>query len=260
MGYDKTDKNHLVHNSSGQAAAMFGKVMTAAMKNVPRASFIQTAPQEPEKTTEAPAQVTGLKAEYDQASKSVKLSWNTVAGVGLTYRVYRKESGEPDFTRLFELADGSVEDLSAAPGLSYQYYVAAYNVEADLEGTPSAAVALDVPPEQLEPTEPVTPAEPSGEGTNEGNNGDGTNGNDSGNMWIGNGKGDGSGNGSDNSTSNQNGNSPTESSGNTGTGDGSTPNAGTADAVGNGSSKSASSNGSNGSSDPIVPDIVIPAP
>lgn len=275
MGYDKTDKNHLLHNSSGQAAAMFGKVMTAAMKNVPRSSFNQTTSQEPEKTTEAPTQVTGLKAEYDLASKSVKLSWNTVAGEGLTYRVYRKESSETEFTRLFELADVSdVEDLSAAPGLSYQYYVAAYNAEADLEGTPSAAVALDVPPEELEPTEPVIPPTeeplPGEETDNQGNNGNGdgngwngngNNGNSNGNgNENGTGSGTGTGNGSDNGTSNQNGNPPTEGSGSTGTGVGTDPNAGTGDVGGDGASQPASGNGSNGSTDPIVPDVVVPAP
>ncbi|MBD3918919.1 PBP1A family penicillin-binding protein [Paenibacillus sp. PR3] len=279
MGYDKTDEKHLLHNSSGQAAAMFGKVMTAAMKNVPRSSFTKTTPQEPEKTTDtAPAQVTGLKAQYDTVSKSVKLSWNAVEGAGLTYRVYRKESGEAEFTRVFELADnGNVEDMSAAPGLSYQYYVAAYNAEADLEGTPSAAVALDIPPEELEPTEPTEPpVEPQqpGEGTdNQGNNGSGNNGtgsngngsgtgtnngNGSGTGGTGN-TGTGNGNGSNNNT-NQNGTPPAEGSGSTGAGTGSTPNAGAGNAGGGRPSEPATSNGSNGSNDPIVPDVVVPAP
>ncbi|GMK42322.1 penicillin-binding protein 1F [Paenibacillus sp. CCS19] len=269
MGYDKTDENHLLHKSSGQAAAMFGKVMSEAMKNIPRSSFKQTTPQAPEEPTDkAPAQVTGLKAEYDAASKSVKLSWNMVEGDDLTYRVYRKESSETEFTRILDLAaNGNVEDLSAAPGLSYQYYVAAYNPAADLEGTPSAAVALEVPPEELEPTEPIEPPiEPQlpGEGTdNSGNAGNGNNGNGEGNNGNGNNgnSNNGGGNGSTNGGTNQNGTPPADGSGSTGTGGSSNPSTGTgAGDAGGSPSEPTTSNGSNGSTDPIVPDVVVPAP
>jgi len=268
MGYDKTDEKHLLHSNSSKAAAMFGKVMTAAMKNVPRSSFTKTTPQEPEKTTDtAPAQVTGLKAQYDTVSKSVQLSWNAVEGEGLTYRVYRKESGEAEFTLVFELAaNTNVEDMSAAPGLSYQYYVAAYNAEADLEGTPSAAVALEIPPEELEPTEPfeppVDPQQPGEDIDNEGDNGSGDNGTGSNGDGTGagsnsgNDSGMGSGNGSDNNV-NQNGAPPAEGSGSIGAGTGSTPNDGAGNAGGAGQSEPATSNGPH---DPIVPDVVVPAP
>jgi len=262
MGYDKTDKQHLLQNSSGQAASMFGKVMSEAMKNVPRASFGKAPVQEePEQTVEAPSQVTGLKAEYDENARIAKLSWQPVEEAeGVTYRLYRKATGEAEFTRLLDSASGnSAEDMTVAPGMSYQYYVTAYNAEADLESRPSAAVALVVPPEELEPTpptEPPTPPATGGEGTPEG----GGTVPDTGNGGIGTGNNDGgNGNGANNGAGNGAGSGGGPNDGNSG---GAAVPGGTAPdgAGGSGASNDGSQPPGSNNSDAIVPDTVVPAP
>ncbi|GFN30797.1 penicillin-binding protein 1A [Paenibacillus xylaniclasticus] len=291
MGYDKTDKQHLLQKSSGQAAAMFGKVMSEAMKNVPRGSF-NKAPvreeSEPEKNVEVPEQVTGLHVEYDADSYTAKLSWKPVKGEGITYRLYRKETNEANFSRLIDTAAGTTtaEDMSVAPGLSYQYYVTAYNAEADLESTPSAAVALNVPPEELEkepPTgEPATPdiiipgdeatTPEEGEATPDNGKGKGNgngkgSGNGKNNNGGNNGNDNGNGVGNGDSTSNNNG---TEQGEGTAPGDtvpgGTIPDNSNPDGSGSGgletndSQTPVTNNSSESGTEPIIPDVVVPSP
>ncbi|WP_127533644.1 PBP1A family penicillin-binding protein [Paenibacillus kobensis] len=260
MGYDKTDKQHLLKNSSGQAAAMFGKVMSEAMKNVPRGSFGKAPVQEePEQTVAEPKQVSGLSVNYDANTHIAKLSWQPVEGDAITYRLYRKETSEAEFSRLLDSAAGSTaEDMSVAPGLSYQYYVTAYNAEANLESRPSAAVALVVPPEELEPQPPVeqpTPPDttvPEGEVTPP----------EGGGTIPDTGNGTGTGNG----TNNGGGNNGNGTGNGSGQGDGTVPGGTTPDGTVSGGtpadgSQSPSTNNSSGAgSNPIVPDVVVPAP
>ncbi|TYP72568.1 PBP1A family penicillin-binding protein [Paenibacillus methanolicus] len=186
MGYDKTDKEHLLKKSSSQAAAMFGKVMKAAMKGMPVNGFNKPKDVEEEKQ---PVNVVGdFKAAYDAENKMIRMSWTPVDGEGMTYRVYRKEASETEFKRLMDALDGTeVNDMSIAPGLTFEYYVTAYNPKTDVESGASAHLTIAIPEEELEPIEPVEQIEPEnpddsgtqGNGTGENTNGtegDGTEG------------------------------------------------------------------------------------
>ncbi|QYR23793.1 PBP1A family penicillin-binding protein [Paenibacillus sp. sptzw28] len=163
MGYDKTDKKHLLKKSSSQSAAMFGKVMEEAMKGMPVENF-----KIPKGLEEPPASISNFSAVYDAQSASVKLAWDPVQGEGMTYRVYRKEESEQKFTRLMDsMVSTGVDDMSVAPGLKYDYYVTAYNPKTQLESAPSAQLTVEVPAEQLTPVVPGVP----GDGTAPGNGG-----------------------------------------------------------------------------------------
>ncbi len=171
MGYDHTDKKHLLKKSSSQSAAMFGKVMREAMKDVPKTSFHKPAKVEEEKP---PAGISNFDAIYDSQNVKVKLVWTAAEGSGLTYRVYRKEASETEFTRLLDsLAATGADDMSVAPGMTYTYYVTPYDASKDVEGTPSEQVTVEIPAEELTPVTPVTPGdgETPGNGTETPGNG-----------------------------------------------------------------------------------------
>ncbi|QHW34484.1 PBP1A family penicillin-binding protein [Paenibacillus rhizovicinus] len=179
MGYDRTDKDHMIKKSSEQSAAMFGKVMREAMKGVPKGSFKKpAAEQEAEKP---PVGITNFSAVYNELKSAVQLAWSPVDGDGMTYRIYRKATGEAEFTKLLDsLTTTGVDDLNIAPGMSYEYYVTAYDPAKDLEGSPSATVKADIPEAEIEPPanpDEGTPGNNSGGGNNgQGNNGQGDNG------------------------------------------------------------------------------------
>jgi len=155
MGYDKTDKTHLLKKSSSQSAALFGKVMKAAMKDVPKSSFNRPKGVKDNKPL---SMVTGLNAFYDAEKKAIQLSWNPVEGKGITYRVYRKESSESEAKRHMDaLSTTGTNDLSIQPGMAYQYYITAYDVNNDVESSASDRLTVQVPAEELEPDIPDNP-------------------------------------------------------------------------------------------------------
>ncbi|MBW7456856.1 PBP1A family penicillin-binding protein, partial [Paenibacillus sepulcri] len=151
MGYDKTDKQHLLKQSSGQSAALFAKVMEPAMKGMPVNDF-KKPPDIQVDEPKPPTTVQNLNAVYDPASVTVTLSWDALDGADNTYRIYRKEANEPQFTRLMDTMEAAGNnDMSVAPGLSYEYYVTVYNAKEELESAPSATVKVEIPPEELNP-------------------------------------------------------------------------------------------------------------
>ncbi|WP_274650643.1 penicillin-binding protein 1A [Paenibacillus humicola] len=165
MGYDKTDKQHLLKKSSSQSAAMWGKVMEEAMKGMPVESFKKPAGVQDKQPIPA---VTDFSAVYDEASKAVKLSWTPPEGNfnNLTYRVYRKEAGETEFTRVLDaLSATGVDDMSVAPGMTYEYYVTAYDAQDDVESASSQHAGLTIPAEQLNPPPPGDGTGVPGDGT-----------------------------------------------------------------------------------------------
>lgn len=189
MGYDKTDREHLLKKSSKQAAALFAKVMTKAMKDVPRSDFKPVADEERPNESQPPSTVQGLSASYDKDQAAVNLTWNPVEGGNLSYRVYRKASGDADYTRLMDAAGTEAKDMNVSPGMTYEYYVTAYNADTDQESGRSSAVRLEIPAETLPPAPPVPDPGVGGEaapGEDPGQEGNGK-GNDKGN-----GKGNGS--------------------------------------------------------------------
>ncbi|MGK9252414.1 transglycosylase domain-containing protein [Paenibacillus sp. D9] len=218
MGYDKTDKEHLLKKSSSAAAALFSKVMSKAMKDVPKGSFGK-APSEPTPTppaSDAPDQVKNLTGSYDPNQMLVSLRWTPVEGDGISYRIYRKDSSQAEFSRALDsAAAGSADDMNVAPGMSYEYYVTAYDSKSGLEGPPSARIAIEIPTVEISPS----PTPGWNDGSGEGNEGNGNNGNGNGNGNNGNGNGhgnNGNGNGNNGNGSGNNGNG----NGNNGSGNG----------------------------------------
>lgn len=172
MGYDITDKEHVIKKSSSQAAAMFGKVMKQAMKNVPKSSFKQPSGIKQEVKEQAP--VTGFNAVFLAEQAKVQLTWTAPENSeGVTYRVYRKDSSESEFTVFVDSATTSVDDMSVFPGMTYQYYVVAYNAQEDKESKASDTITIEVPETEVDiPEQPMEPDQPSdGELPGDGNNG-----------------------------------------------------------------------------------------
>ncbi|MCQ6560184.1 transglycosylase domain-containing protein [Paenibacillus mendelii] len=221
MGYDKTDKEHLLKKSSSQSAKLFAKVMKASMKGMPVTNFTKQKDAEEDKKTVG--KVTGLNAVYNTETKMVNLTWAPVEGEGITYRVYRKEASEPEATRLMDALDAAgTDDMSVQPGMTYQYYVTAYDPNNEVESAPSDKLSVEIPAEEL--TLPELPSEPGEEtpppdggeppieggdpGTNQPGNGSGNPNNggstppDGGNQNGGNGNSNGNGNGSGNGSGN----------------------------------------------------------
>ncbi|WP_046226563.1 PBP1A family penicillin-binding protein [Paenibacillus dauci] len=245
MGYDRPDRNHLLNESSGRAAAMFAAVMGPALEGYPVQNFDApkvTEPVQPvqpvEEEPETPKVVTGLSASYDQDNQAVALSWSGVEGAS-GYTVYRKESTESKFTAISSGSSGtSLQDGSITPGATYEYYVTATTADGG-ESDASDTVQITVDQAQEEPVEPPVdnpdgvvppegnPATPptgeegtdNGEGTenNNGNNNNG-NGNSNGNGNNGNGNGNGGPNGTPQTPTDNGGTTnPTTTPGNEGT-------------------------------------------
>lgn len=155
MGYDKTDKDHILKTGSSQAAAMFSKVMRSAMKNVPQSSF--NKPQGI-KENKPPAAITNFNAIFIPEEMKVQLSWDPYQDGKVTYQVYRKEASESEFIRFVDsLTSTGVDDMSAFPGMTYEYYVVAYDAENDLESAPSQKITVVIPETEIIPDIPMEP-------------------------------------------------------------------------------------------------------
>ncbi|WP_138493457.1 PBP1A family penicillin-binding protein [Paenibacillus pinistramenti] len=162
MGYDKPDKDHLLNGSSGESAKLFSAVMKEALKDVPITDFEKPSdlsePTAPPPSESAPQGVTGLSGSFDNSTATVKLSWNAPDQAdGGEYRIYRKASDEQDFSMLMSVLTTDAEDLSVAPGKTYQYYVTYYDKEKGQESDPSGKVEVDVPEEQTPASEEPSP-------------------------------------------------------------------------------------------------------
>ncbi|MFD1954795.1 PBP1A family penicillin-binding protein [Paenibacillus thailandensis] len=158
MGYDKTDEQHVLKNSSGQAAAMFSKVMTKAMEGMEKGSFSQ-APSTPEPTPTPTklAEVNGFTANFLPEEMKVQLSWNAAPGEGITYQIFRKEAEAASFEPFLDSVSGTTaEDINISLGMTYQYYVVAYDPATNSTSDPSATVTVEIPEAELEFPE-VTP-------------------------------------------------------------------------------------------------------
>lgn len=207
MGYDKPSKQHLLKNSSPLAAAFWGKVMEEALRDVPAKSFPHpdnVDVSEPTATPETAQAVSGLTAEYDPTTMTVNLNWPAVPTAGVEYRIYRRETSEADFSPLLNTVAINAGDISAMPGLTYEYYVTAYYPELDIESEPSNTASLSVqdelptqePEATIDPNLPTATPENSGNNGGPGNGNGGNNGNgNNGNGNNGNGGNHGGGNG-----------------------------------------------------------------
>lgn len=243
MGYDNPDANHMLKNSSKLSAAFFAKVMGDALKGVPVKQFKAPAGGQAPPPVEEPEQpalsVSGLSGSYDPNAQTVSLSWTGTGDASTQYRIYRKETSEAQFTHLIDaIGSTSAQDLSALPGLTYEYYVTAYDLASGLETDPSNTISLmieaqEVPPEEPDPgVDPGTEIDPEQPGTENPDNGTPDNGNSNGNNGNGNENGN-NGNGNGNNGNNGNGGN---NGGNGQPGEGNTtpPGQGTTDPGGNG--------------------------
>ena len=160
MGYDKTDKDHLLKKSSSAAAKLFATVMSQAMRDVPRGSFVKAPPEQPASPPADKAdQVKDLSGSYNENGMLISLRWTPVSGSGISYRIYRKDPSQAAYTQILETQSaGSADDLGVAPGLTYEYYVAAYN-SADRPGR--HAIALKSPLKFLKLRLPTPPNQPN---------------------------------------------------------------------------------------------------
>jgi penicillin-binding protein 2A len=140
-GYDKTDKNHYLKKSSGQAAAMFAAVMSKALDGVKRLDFPKPAGVLDQQQLKA---VTGLTAAYSPGLVADELTWSPVEGEGITYKVYRKVAGEAEFKLLAETADPAYDDLAILPDQTFTYYVTAFQAATKLESPPSYQITVTV--------------------------------------------------------------------------------------------------------------------
>jgi penicillin-binding protein 2A len=155
MGYDKTNVDHILKTGSSQAAAMFSKVMKSAMKNVPKSSF--NKPQGI-KEDKPPAAITNFSAVFIPEEMKVKLSWDPYQDGKVTYQVFRKEASESDYIRFVDsLVSTGVDDMSAFPGMTYEYYVVAYDAENDQESAPSQKIKVTIPETEINPEIPMEP-------------------------------------------------------------------------------------------------------
>jgi len=168
FGYDKTDKDHLLDGSSGQAASMFSAIMSKVLENYKKKSFPvpSGAKEEEEQKLDA---VSGLLVSYSPETISVELMWSAVQGEGISYRIYRKEASEAEFRMMAEVADGTAyDDMALLPDQTYTYYVTAYQQSTGLESEPSEQQTITVtsgmettpPPEE---SEEIVPPEGTGE-------------------------------------------------------------------------------------------------
>lgn len=155
MGYDVTDMDHFLKTGSSQSAAFFAKVMRPAMKGVKQSSF--NKPQGI-KENKPPAAITNFNAVFIPEEMRVKLSWDPYQDGKVTYQVFRKEASESEFIRFVDsLTSTEVDDMSAFPGMTYEYYVVAYDAENDLESPPSQKLTVVIPETEIIPEIPMEP-------------------------------------------------------------------------------------------------------
>ncbi|MFF2887477.1 PBP1A family penicillin-binding protein [Paenibacillus sp. NPDC057967] len=178
MGYDKTDVNHLLTKGGGQSAALFAKVMRPALKGVAKDSFKRPNNVKEDKP---PITIKNFKAVFSEPDARVMLSWDPVSEKDITYEVYRKESGASDYIRFVDTVTPYTEDMSVFPGVTYDYYVVAYDAATNQRSEPSNVITIAVPeidigiPEiPMEPENPTPPpVTPPGEGEQGGEDGNG---------------------------------------------------------------------------------------
>jgi len=162
MGYDKTNKDHLLKKGSGQASALFAKVMKPALNSIPKKSFDSIVKEEVPELPEL--SISSLTAKYNEADGVVELEWSADYEGDLSFEVFRKEQDAGNFVHFDETDKHKTIDMSVFPGIKYEYYVVAYDVELGIESAPSKKVAVNIPKGEIGvpeiPMDDVDPIEP----------------------------------------------------------------------------------------------------
>ena len=143
MGYDNTDKDHLLKKGSSQAATLFAKIMKPALASIPKQNF---TPVEEEVEVKPELVMGPLSYTYDEEIGKVTLNWSIEYEGDVTFEVFRMEQNSGNFTH-FNETEGTLvtEDMSVFPGYNYQYYVVAHDLENGISSEPSNTVSIDVP-------------------------------------------------------------------------------------------------------------------
>ncbi|MBC8079480.1 MAG: PBP1A family penicillin-binding protein [Gorillibacterium sp.] len=158
MGFDKTDKDHYITMSSGGAAALFKAVMQKALAEYKVKDF--TRPDGVKDPQETPSVITDLSLTYIPETTRVILKWTPINKQD-SYRVFRKEASEPEFTLLQEIGNVTkLEDSTLIPGGKYQYYIIPFDLKTSKEGSPSNTVEVTIPADagELSPSPSESPS------------------------------------------------------------------------------------------------------
>ncbi|MCM3632857.1 transglycosylase domain-containing protein [Paenibacillus camelliae] len=143
MGYDNTDKDHLLKKGSSQATSLFAKVMKPALASIPKQNFTVVE----EEVVEPPSIEMGpLSYTYDEMNGIVTLDWSINYEGDVTFEVFRMEQNSGSFTHFAE-TEGTltIQDMSVFPGYNYQYYVVAHDLENEISSAPSNTISIDIP-------------------------------------------------------------------------------------------------------------------
>ncbi len=160
MGFDKTNRQHYLRESSGVPAALFSKVMTKVLKGKTPSNFqIPPGVYNIDKYKKPKTMVSLSGSSTDQPS--VRLQWSSTEA-NLNYRIYRRDEGYTDFSIIDETMDLVYIDYDVYPGSNYSYYIEVIRPETSVTGEKSNTIVMsvedssEVPPED---TEPFTPDE-----------------------------------------------------------------------------------------------------
>ena len=163
MGFDRTDKQHVLKDSSGIAASLFASIMSKALNTEKSALTKPSSVPDPKKSIDG---VTDLGGSYSADYHRVELSWSALDG-DYEYRVFRKAMEDEAYSLLASTPKVSVTDFLVMPGISYDYYVIAFDPKLGVASEPSNIVQVIVDDGLEEPEElPVEENEQgnSGEG------------------------------------------------------------------------------------------------
>src|SRR5690606_34264159 len=123
MGFDRTDKNHVLSDYGGTAATLFSKVMSKALAD--KKSSALKKPEGVPELRKSIDPVKDLTATYQPEKNWIELNWSPLDG-DKEYRLYRKSSIESEYIQINASSNVSVIDFAIVPDLTYSYYVIVY--------------------------------------------------------------------------------------------------------------------------------------
>ena len=170
MGFDKTDSKHYITMSSGSAAAIFKEVMQKSLEGVKVKDF--TRPEGVKEAQKKAKSVQDLAAVYVPELLKIRLTWT--ADPEATYKLFRKEILEEEFTEITQIAGtGNWEDTTVVPGEIYQYYLVTAGSGSQEDSDSSNIAEVAVPEDAVSPGTTETPSVSPGDETPEPSPGDG---------------------------------------------------------------------------------------
>jgi penicillin-binding protein 2A len=153
VGYDKTDKDHLLSTGGGRVpATLFKAIMTEALKGRKAAEFIRPAGVE---RLERPIQlkaIADLSGGYEEEDRLIHLNWSALYPVEenkVGYKVFRKSEETGEFILIGDTLEPTWVDEPNVEGTFDDYYVVIYNLKTGEEGPPSNVLQVESPSESL---------------------------------------------------------------------------------------------------------------